>query len=398
MDSPRTILHVDMDAFFASVEQRDDPRLRGRPVLVGGTSRRGVVSAASYEARAFGCRSAMPTAQALQLCPHAVVVKGRFDAYRAASRAAFDVFGRYTPQIQPMSIDEAWLDVTGSRRLHGDGPTIARSVRRDVLAETGLTCSVGVAPNKFLAKLASGMNKPDGLTVIAPGDVDKILLPLPVGDVWGIGPATVRRLDRFGVRTVADLRKMPPAFFADKTAGVGEGVRRLVHGLDDRPVTGDRAAKSIGHEHTFGEDVGDLGELRRVLLGQVEHVAARLRKAGCRCRGVTLKLRHGGSYAQFVTLSRAATLPRPTDATLELWRAAESLLAQWADKDLRPLRLLGVSLGDLRPADDDEPPGLFPDESAARQRRLDAAADAIDAKLGRGSVRRGLGLSARDFS
>ena len=387
----RTILHVDMDAFFASVEQRDDPRLRSRPVLVGGTSRRGVVSAASYEARKYGCRSAMPTAMALQLCPHAVVVKGRFDAYRQASRAAFDVFERYTPQVQPLSIDEAWLDVTGSERLHGDGPSIASKIRRDVLQETRLTCSVGVAPNKFLAKLASGLNKPDGLTVIAPGDVDRVLLPLPIGDIWGIGPATVRRLERFGVRTVADLRRMPPEFFTNKTAGVGEGVRRLVHGLDDRPVVGDRAAKSIGHEQTFGDDVAGLDELRRVLLGQVEQVAARLRKAGCQCRGVTVKLRHGGSYSQFVTLTRAATLKQPTDATLDLWRAAESLLNQWAATDLRPLRLLGVSLGDLRPTTV-ESPTLFPDESAARQRRLDAAVDAIAQKLGRGSVRRGLGV------
>ena len=389
---PRTILHVDMDAFFASVEQRDDPRLRNRPVLVGGRSARGVVSAASYEARAFGCRSAMPTAQALQLCPHAVVVKGRFDAYRAASRAAFDVFARYTPQIQPLSIDEAWLDVTGSARLHGDGPAVAAKIRRDVLADTRLTCSVGVAPNKFLAKLASGMNKPDGLTVITHADVDRILSPLPIGDIWGIGPATVKRLARFGVRTVADLRGMPDGFFADKTAGVGEGVRRLIHGFDDRPVVGDRVAKSIGHEHTFDEDVAGLDELRRVLLGQVEHVAARLRNAGSVCRGVTVKLRHGGNYAQFVTLTRAATMPAPTDATLDLWRAADALLTQWAENDLRPLRLLGVSLGDLRPGGEAESPGLFPDVSAARQRRLDATVDAIAAKLGRGSVRRGLAL------
>ena len=380
-----------MDAFFASVEQRDDPRLRGRPVLVGGRSMRGVVSAASYEARAFGCRSAMPTAQALQLCPHAVVVKGRFDAYRQASRAAFDVFERYTPQVQPLSIDEAWLDVTGSFRLHGDGPAIAAQIRRDMFAEVGLTCSVGVAPNKFLAKLASGMNKPDGLTVIAPGDADRILLPLPVGDVWGIGPATVKRLERFGVRTVADLRNMPPEFFANKTAGLGEGIRRLIHGHDDRPVTGDRTAKSIGHEQTFGDDVADLDELRRVLLGQIEHVAARLRRSGGLCRGVTVKLRHGGSYAQFVTLTRAATLAAPTDATLTLWHAAERLLVQWAETDLRPLRLLGVSLGDLRPADA-QPPELFPDEGGLRQRRLDAAVDAITAKLGRGALQRGLDL------
>ena len=389
----RTVLHVDMDAFFASVEQRDDPRLRGRPVLVGGDSNRGVVTAASYEARAFGCRSAMPMAHAKRLCPHALVVPGRFDAYRHASRQAFDVFERYTPLVQPLSLDEAWLDTTGSTRLHGDGPTIAANIKREVFdATNGLTCSVGVAANKFLAKLASGLNKPDALTVVDPAEVDALLLPMGVGELWGVGPATAHRLERFGVRTVADLRRMPAGFFADKTAGVGETLRRLAHGLDDRPVVPDREAKSVGHEHTFGVDAADLAELRRTLMGQVEHVAARLRRHGRACRRVTLKLRHGGSYSQFVTLSRSATLDRPTDVTLDLWHAADDLLSTWASRDLRPLRLIGVSLGELSSANAAEPPTLFADEGRARQRRLDATLDQITTKLGRGSVRRGLSL------
>lgn len=391
---PRTILHVDMDAFFAAVEQRDDPALRGKPVLVGGSSRRGVVTAASYEARVFGCRSAMPTGQALRLCPHAIVVKGRFDAYRQVSRQVFDILAHYTPLVQPLSIDEAYLDVTGSLRLFGDGPAIARDIRRRVWETVELTCSVGVASNKFLAKLASDLNKPNGLTIIAADDIDKVLCPLPVSVIWGIGPQTVRRLERFGIRTVADLRKMPPAFFENKAAGVGNGIRGLIFGRDDRPVTPDRDAKSIGHEHTFGDDLDDPDQMRAVLMSQVEHVAARLRKADGLARNVSLKLRHGGTYREFVTLTRAATLPQPTDQTRLIWESARTLFDAWAAHNLQPLRLLGVSVSDLSRAAQDQP-GLFPDPQAARARRLDQTLDLITTKLGRNSLRRGLSAPPR---
>ena len=382
----RTVLHVDMDAFFAAVEQRDDPELRGKPVLVGGSSARGVVTAASYEARVFGCRSAMPTALALRLCPHAIVVRGRFDAYRTASRQVFAILSDYTPLVQPLSIDEAFLDVTGSRRMFGDGPAIARQIRARVMETTGLTCSVGVAPNKLLAKLASDMNKPDGLTVIEPDDVESVLAPLPIASIWGIGPKTARRLEGFGVRTVAQLRAMPDEFL-ERYLG-GAGMRNLLHGIDDRPVTPDRQAKSIGQERTFAEDIAEHDELRSILLGEVEQVAMRLRSAGRLARGIGIKLRHGGRYSEFVTLTRRTTLAAPSDETLVLWHAARDLLeAWWTAGDVRPLRLLGVSLTDLVDASS-VAPGLFPDASSEKRRRLDAALAAIARRLGRTALTR----------
>ena len=380
-----------MDAFFASVEQRDDPSLRGIPTLVAGRPPRGVVQAASYEARVFGCRSAMPTARALQLCPQARIVRGNFAKYRDASDRAFTVFREYTDLVQPLSIDEAFLDVGGSVRLFGDPIHIAREIRRKVYEATGgLTCSVGVAPNKFLAKLASDLDKPDGLTVIRAGEVLDRLAPLPVGRLWGIGPAAERRLARFGVKTVADLRAMPDEFFDRKTAGVGHGIRRLAFGIDDRPVVCERSAKSIGHEHTFGEDVGNADELRRVLLSQIEHVARRLRRVGRRARSVSLKLRHGETYSRFVTFGRRITLSEATDSTDELWRAARKVFDAWASHDLRPLRLIGVTLGDLSDAVGSPQLSLFPDERAERLRQVDSAVDAICDKLGAKAVRRGV--------
>ena len=388
IDATRTVLHVDMDAFFASVEQRDNPEIRGKPVLVGGSSARGVVTAASYEARVYGCRSAMPTAMALRLCPHAIVVRGRFDAYRIASRQVFAILADYTPLVQPLSIDEAFLDVTGSLRLFGDGPTIAREIRRRVKEVTGLTCSVGVAPNKFLAKLASDLNKPDGLAIILPGDVERILAPLPLSSIWGIGPKTARRLERFGLRTVEQLRQMPDEFFERHLGGVGTNVRNLISGLDDRPVTPDREAKSIGQEQTFAQDIADLDELRAVLLGQVEHIAMRLRSAGRLARGVGVKLRHGGRYSEFVTLTRRATLPAATDQTQLLWHAARDLLEAWATAgEARPLRLLGVSFSELADASAAEP-ALFVDAAAEKRRRLDATLDGIARRLGRTALTR----------
>lgn len=388
IQAARTVLHVDMDAFFASVEQRDNPELRGKPVLVGGSSARGVVTAASYEARVYGCRSAMPTGVALRLCPHAIVVRGRFEAYRTASRQVFAIVSDYTPLVQPLSIDEAFLDVTGSLRLFGDGPAIAREIRRRVKETTGLTCSVGVAPNKFLAKLASDMNKPDGLKVIAPDEIESVLAPLPLSSVWGIGPKTVRKLEGFGVRTVAHLRAMPEEFLYRYFGEDGAGIRNLLYGMDDRPVTPDGRARTIGHEQTFGHDIGDLEELRGLLLGQVEHVAMRLRSAGRLARGVSIKLRHGGRFSEFVTRTRRTTLPSATDQTELLWHAARALLeAWWAEGEVRPLRLLGTSLTEFVKASS-APASLFSDTDAEKRRRLDATIDGIARRLGREALGR----------
>lgn len=387
---PSAILHLDMDAFFASVEQRDDPKLRGKPTLVAGRPPRGVVLAASYESRVFGCRSAMPTAEALQRCPHAIIVKSRFAAYRQASDQVFEIMRQFTPLVQGLSIDEAFLDVTGSQRLFGDAVVIAGMLRERVREATGLTCSVGVAPNKFLAKLASDLNKPDGLTVIRAEDVREMLGKLPVEKLWGIGPATLRRLHRFGVKSVADLRLMPDDFFERKRSGVGWGIRRLADGIDDRPVVPERKAKSIGSEQTFGIDIGDREELRRLLLGHVEHVTARLRQAGRVARSVSLKLRTGQSYRRFVTIGRSATLAMPTDSTSDVWETAARLFDAWANEQLQPLRLLGVSLGELDDIQRASQLELFADEKSVRQRAADAVVDAVTKKMGRGAVRRGL--------
>ena len=381
----RSILHVDLDAFFASVEVLDDSALHGRPVLVGHDGPRGVVAAASYEARAFGCHSAQPMAVALRLCPQAIVRPVRSHRYRQLSRAVFDVFDRFTPVVEPLSMDEAFLDLTGTERLLGPDPVgVGRDVKRQVRAATGLTASVGVAPNKFLAKLASDLQKPDGLAVITPATVDAVLLPLPIERLWGVGPATAAKLRGMNVRTFADLRRTDPAALAARFgAREADRFRRLAFGLDDRPVQPDRRAKSIGHERTFPVDVQEADVLRSVLLEQVEDVSARLRRGGVYAWAVTVKIRTG----EFHTVTRRSTLPRPADATAPLWAAARSLFDAWAASEFRPVRLVGVAATDLRPPAAQL--GLFADPGAARQDDLEAAVDRINAKFGKGSVRRG---------
>jgi DNA polymerase IV len=271
----RTIFHVDMDAFFASVEQLDHPSLRGKPVLVGYDGPRGVVAAASYESRVFGCRSAQPMAVAKRLCPHAVVVPVHFTRYREISAKVFRIFESYTPAVEPLSVDEAFLDLSGCERLLGDDfALIARQLKQRIHAELGLTASVGVAPNKFLAKLASDMNKPDGLTIIRAQDVRRLLDPMPVGKLWGIGPKTASRLADIGIKTVADLLRVPLEVLSSRLGADADHYRNLAMGLDDRPVVSDREAKSIGHEQTFGVDLADADAVRDVMLEQCEQVGA----------------------------------------------------------------------------------------------------------------------------
>lgn len=372
-----------MDAFFASVEQRDNPDLRGKPVLVGGSGPRGVVAAASYEARVFGCRSAMPTAVARRLCPHAVVVRGRFDAYREASDAVMDILESYSPLVQPLSIDEAFVDVTGSVRLFGHPADIARDIKRRVHETTRLTCSVGVAPNKFVAKVASDLRKPNGLTVIEDERVRDALWPLPASVIPGLGPASEARLKRLGVRTIGDLAGVDPARLIDAFGAYGERLHALAHGRDDRPVTPDREAKSVGHERTFGEDLRDPEQVRAALLAQVEDVARRLRRHDLRARTVTLKIRYG----DFETITRAHTLDRATDSTDALWHAAERLLLAWiAREGFKPVRLIGMSASNFG----DEPQlDLFgAPEKAATRSGVDRATDAIVERFGKGAIRR----------
>jgi len=378
----RSILHVDLDAFFAAVEQHDDPSIRGKPVLVGHDGARGVVAASSYEARVFGCRSAQPMSVAKRLCPHAIVKPVRFDRYHELSAAMFAILESYTPLVQPLSIDEAFLDVTGSLRLFGPPERIAKEIRRRVQEELGITCSVGVAPNKFLAKLASDLNKPDGLTIIKADEIEKTLSPLPISRIWGIGPKTTRRLNDLGVRVIGDLKKLSPDFL-QKRFGIEAGrYLRLSVGDDERDVTPDHQAKSIGQERTFGVDLIEPDHVRAVLLHQVEQVARRLRRHHFKARGVTVKIRDG----EFHTVTRSAALDQPTDVTDELWQTTKLLFDTWAAAGFRPIRLIGMQA--TRLVAGPEEPGLFQDPQHERRKKLDRAVDRIQSKFGNSSIAR----------
>ena len=380
----RQILHVDMDEFFAAVEKLDDPSLRGRCLLVGGDpNARGVVSTASYEAREYGCRSAMPMATALRLCPQAVVLPVRGRRYREVSERVFELLGRYTPLVEPLSIDEAFLDVTGCERLFGGAEAIARSIKRDVRDEIGLPASVGVAPNKFLAKLASDLRKPDGLVVITEENMRATLEPLPVSRLWGVGPAAEKRLERLNVQTIGQLRAVPLERLTDAFGQAGEHFHRLARGLDRRPVVPDSRAKSISQECTFAVDVADAEQLRDVLVEQVEQVSRRLRRQGLKARTVTVKLRTG----DFTTHTRSATLEDPTDLTGEIRRDTERLLSAWLGRHRRPLRLLGVGVSGLIRQGGQLP--LFGRAQRDREQRLDRTLDDIARRFGDGAVRRG---------
>jgi DNA polymerase-4 len=371
-----------MDAFFASVEQLDDPSLRGKPVLVGGNGPRGVVAAASYESRVYGCRSAMPMAVAKRLCPQAIIVRGHYDRYREESRKVFAILESYSPLVEPLSIDEAFVDVTNSQKLLGEPETMARRIKDRILAETGLTGSVGVAPNKFLAKLASDMDKPDGLTVIRAEDVDRVLPPLSIGKIWGIGPKTAERLAGIGVKTIGDLRKLDPDVLARRLGTDSDHYRRLAFGLDDRAVSSDGDAKSIGHEQTFGQDLTDPEAVRAVMLEQSEHVSARLRRHKLFAGGVTVKIRFG----DFQTITRAKKLDAPADTTQPIWHAARELFDAWA-QHFKPVRLIGVTA--TRLGQGETQLDLFGNADNEKQRRVESAVDQITARFGRDAIGRG---------
>jgi DNA polymerase-4 len=342
MSAQRAILHVDMDAFFASVEVRDDPALRGKPVLVGGAGKRGVVAAASYESRRYGCRSAQPMAVALRLCPHAVVVPPRHEAYTAVSAQVFEIFERFSPLVEGLSIDEAFIDLTGTERLWGSPRSAAEAIRATVRAETELTCSVGISTIKFLAKIASGMHKPDGLTEIPAGSELEFLTPLPIGALWGVGPRTQERLEQRGIHTVGDLRRLGEATLVEWFGAHGQHLHRLSRADDDRAVIPDRAAKSISNEDTYQNDLVGLDEIRRHLLSQSTRVADRLVAEGLKARCVHLKLRDSA----FVTETRQVTLPRATDAYREIYGAACKLLAA-VETEGRRFRLTGVGVANF---------------------------------------------------
>jgi len=377
------ILHVDMDAFFAAIEQLDQPELRGKAILVGYDGPRGVVTTASYEARRFGCHSAQPMAVARRLCPHAVIVPVRGQRYREVSRQVFDILHDITSQVEPLSIDEAFLDVSDCTRMLGDATAIAHLIRRRIAETTQLTASVGVAPNKFLAKLASDMHKPDGLTIIEPHDIDRILLPLPVTKIWGVGPAAAERMAQLGVKTIADLRHIPLPRLTKHFGSAGEHFHQLAHGIDSRRVTPDQQAKSIGEENTFIQDVADVEHVRAVLLGHVEQVARRLRRHRLIARRITVKIRFG----DFQTITRSTTLRAPTDVTRELWQEAAQLFDRWTAGEFAPVRLIGATASHLTAGQ--EQMSLFEDPAHQRQRRLDAATDEIARRFGKSMIQRG---------
>jgi DNA polymerase-4 len=383
----RRIIHLDMDAFYASVEQRDRPELRGRPVVVGGSAEgRGVVSAASYEARKFGIHSAMPAIRAKRLCPHAVFLRVDMARYAAVSRQVMQILGDVTPLVEPISLDEAFLDVTGSQALFGDAVRIGRLLKERIRDELSLTASVGVAPNKFLAKLASDLEKPDGFVLVPEGREAEFIAPLPITRLWGVGPATAARLEAVGLRTIGQIASCPTTLLQAQVGNQAEGLQQLARGLDDRPVVPDQEAKSISSETTFAEDTDDVDFLHRVLLELADDVAWRLRRAGRLARTVSLKLR----FPDFTTLSRDATLPEPTIAGLVIYEQARALLAR-ANPRGRKVRLVGCGVSNLTA---ERQLNLF-EEGPQRAERAERAMDELRSRFGFGAVRRAALLRER---
>lgn len=378
--SPPGILHMDMDAFFVAVEVHRDPSLAGRPVVVGGSGARGVVAAASYEARAFGIHSAMPSARARRLCPHAVFLAGDHDRYTEVSGRVMAILHSFTPLVEPLSLDEAFLDVTGARRLWGSGPEIAVRIRRAVLDQEGLTCSVGVAPTKFLAKLASEAAKPvaaldgvrpgPGVVVVPVGGELRFLHPLPVRALWGVGPKTHERLDRLGIATVGDLAALRlDTLVATVGDAAGRHLHALAHGIDDRAVVPEQGLKSVGHEETFAQDHHDPVTLGRELTRLADAVGRRLRAHGLTGRTVVLKVRFG----DFHTISRSITLPDATDSGRAVARVAQGLLA---DIDVSVgVRLIGISVSGLTAAGHEQMTLDGPSEWTEADRAMDRIRD-----------------------
>lgn len=377
-----TILHVDMDAFYASVETRDNPSLAGLPVCVGGPSdQRGVIAAASYEARRFGVRSAMSTAEARRLCPDLVLLPPDFERYTSASRDIMAIFRSYTPLVEPLSLDEAFLDVEGCERLFGSSIDVGRAIQREILRRTGLPSTVGVAPTKFLAKLASDLAKPEGFKVIHAHEARDVLDPLSVSRIPGVGPRTAKRLEASGVATIGDLARRERAEVVAEFGATGAWIHDLAHGIDTRRVTPRREEKSHGMERTFANDVSDRDELRRHLLDFCEEVAFGLRDKGLRGRTVTLKAR----YSDFTTLTRTKTLDNPTNLGPRIYSVARELLDRLP---IAPLRLVGVqisSLSDVRApiqetlfADADAPQKMLRGAQVPGRAKLERATEGLD--------------------
>ena len=374
----RAIVHVDMDAFYASVEQRDRPELRGRPVIVGADPRgRGVVSAASYEARVYGVRSAMPISRAHRLCPHGVYLPVDMAKYARVSREIMAVLGDFSPLVEPVSVDEAFVDLTGTQTLWGPPDMAVRRIKSRIREETGLTASAGLAANKFVAKVASDLEKPDGLVVVPAGGEAAFLAPLPIERLWGVGKTTARELADLGVTTIGRLQQLPARVLTARLGPHGPDLQALAFGRDDRPVEPFSPPKSMGAEETFERDCRDLARLEETLRGQAERVARELRAEGLAACRVTLKLR----WADFRTLTRSHTAD-PTQDGLEIYRRAAALLRR--ERLIQPVRLIGVSASTFRP----EARGQLPllDPSAVRREQLARAVDRITGRFGRSAI------------
>jgi DNA polymerase IV len=353
----RRIVHLDMDAFYASVEQRDDAALRGRPVAVGGSPEgRGVVAASSYEAREFGVRSAMPMARAVRLCPQLLIVRPNFEKYKAVSSQVMAILRECTPLVEPLSLDEAYLDVTDNRWGEPLASTVAKELKERIRRQTGVTASAGVAPNKFLAKIASGWRKPDGLTVIAPQRVESFLQKLPVEALWGVGPVTARKLREAGIERLVQVRTFDQAELAKLVGGMADWLRRLSHGDDPRAVTPDRPAKSSSSENTYAEDLTDLAAIRAEVARMARENADWLARRRLAAKSVDIKVR----YADFSTVTRSHTLSLPT-ADADVIASWATMLLEKTEAGRRPVRLLGAGVH-----------GLVGEQAAARAFRQDA--------------------------
>jgi DNA polymerase-4 len=381
-DHSKHIIHLDMDAFYPSVEVLDNPALKGKPVIVGGSSERGVVSSASYEARKFGIHSAQPIAKARRLCPDGIFLPVRMSRYQEISKQVFAIFHRFTPLVEPISIDEAFLDVTGSIRLFGQPENIAKKIKKIILAETGLTISAGVASSKFVAKIASDIDKPDGLTVVHPDGVKDFLDPLPVKKMWGVGKKTMLLLSGLNINTFKDLRQTPVEVLGKKFGKHGVKIHFLAMGIDERGVITEHDMKSIGHEQTFLQDMMSLDVAKKELLVLGNKVARRMRHKGLKGKTVTLKVK----YSDFVQITRSTTLPEPTDDGLEIYTVACRLLKK-TEITKKPIRLLGVSLSQLSFSGIGIQLSLFDqDPSSQKRQRLNTVLDSLYEKFGDKSV------------
>jgi DNA polymerase-4 len=382
------ILHADMDAFYASVEERDRPELVGKPVIVGGTpEKRSVVCAANYIARRYGVHSAMPAITARRLCPQGIFLPPRIDYYAEVSSQIRKIFERFTPLVEPLSLDEAFLDVTGSEHLFGSAVEIGQKLKQAIRQEIKLVVSVGVAPNKFLAKIASDLKKPDALVVVDLDKVQEFLDPLPVERLWGVGKQGSKVFQRLGIRTIEQLRQYPLDILQSRFGSSGEHLWQLARGIDDRAVVPEREAKSISHETTFERDIADLEVLRAWLMELTEQVGWRLRRHQLHGRTVHLKVR----FADFSLITRSQTLPEPTNITQELWQAADAMLCKRLPSGHLPVRLLGMGVSGLEEASLVQ--GLlFDQDSREKQSRLDAVTDEAKERFGTGAIRRGSSL------